>query len=364
MEVHQILPALSYGDAVSNDALAIRDVLRDYGIKSEIFAKHHDPRVSKFVRPLEKYPKNPSNVIFYHFSSAGKDVTEYVKSLPGYKVLIYHNVTPPEFFYLYDKTLALLCLEGKNEIKTLVPHFDLALGDSEYNRQDLERYGFVKTDVLPIFIGIHKYDELDFSAWESTRTNGTTNILFVGRLAPNKRQEDVIKAFYCYHRYINENSKLFLVGSSQISLYVSKLKKLISNLELSDAVVFTGMVNEKELIQYYKNSHVFVCMSEHEGFCVPLLEAMYFNLPVIAYNAAAVPFTLGNSGILLNQKDYVTTAELINLVIENNEFRSRLILEQKKQLDKFDFSVTRIKLKAIIESISVNRHRKTQSERS
>lgn len=352
MEVHQILPALSYGDAVSNDAIEIQKFLLERGFSSKIFAKYAHPKVSKFVSHLSTYKGSSQNIVLYHFSLAGGDVTDYVRQLPDKKVLIYHNITPPEFFGGYDDGLRCSCEQGFEELRSLCNDFTMAIGVSEYNRLCLEQVGYTNTAVVPIFIDANSLTKgVELTTLERSYDNCTINILFVGRIAPNKMHEDIIKIFYYYHRCINPNSKLYLVGSKQIPCYLSSLEELIGRLGLSDAVIFTGAVSEAELVRYYRIAHVFLCMSEHEGFCVPLLEAMHFRVPIIACNSTGVPDTLGNAGVLVNRKNHIEIAELINVLIEDDIIRSKIIKKQVERLKHFDRNRTGDRLIKIIESL-------------
>lgn len=352
MEVHQILPALSYGDAVSNDAIEIQKLLSEHGYSSKIFAKYIHPKVSRFASQLSSYKGSPQNVVMYHFSLAGGDVTEFVKQLPDKKVLIYHNVTPPEFFYGYDDGLRYSCEQGLDELINLKNHFQLAIGDSEYNRQCLEQFGYSNTGVIPILLDTDSWSkDIDLDGLERSYGSCTINMLFVGRVAPNKKHEDIIRIFYYYHRCINPNSKLYLVGSKQIPCYLSSLEELIAKLGLSDAVVFTGAVSEAELLQYYQKAHIFLCMSEHEGFCVPLLEAMHFRIPIIAYDSTGVSDTLGDATVLVNRKNYIELAELINILVEDSTIRNKIVKKQAERLKCFDINRTGDRLIKIIESL-------------
>lgn len=349
MEIHQVAPALIYGDAVSNNTIALRETFRSMGYKSEIYSKWIDPEVSAYARPLNRYKGKESNLLFYHFPLAGGEVTEFVKQLPDRKALIYHNITPPEFYYRYDKLSALQCSEGLKEIKGLTGHFRLALGVSEFNRQALEHFGFEKTGVLPIFSDFGKFDGIkDDSISGAVNKNGAVNFLFVGRLAPNKCYEDIIKSFFCYNRYINKNSRLYLVGSTHIRSYVSHLENLVSGLELEGSVIFAGKVKNEELAGHYRNADVFLCMSEHEGFCVPLLEAMHFHVPIVAYKSTGVPYTLGDSGVLVGEKNYVRIAELINIVLQDRQLKARIVEGQDRRLEDFDRVRVREKIAEII----------------
>jgi len=355
MEINQVAPALIYGDAVSNNTIALRDTFRDMGYKSEIYSKWIDPEVSDQARPLNKYKGDESNILFYHFPLAGGDITEFVKDLPDRKILIYHNITPPEFYFKYDKLNALQCADGLKEVKGLTDDFELALGVSEFNRQALVDFGFSNTGVLPIFSDFGKFESAGKSVKEvSSEMNGQVKFLFVGRIAPNKCYEDIIKSFYCYNRYINENSRLYLVGSTHIKAYVSHLENLIKGLEIEDSIIFAGKVKDEELAEHYRNADVFLCMSEHEGFCVPLLEAMHFHVPIVAYKATGVPYTLGDSGLLVAEKNYVKIAELINILLDDQKFKERIVKKQDRRLENFDRAHVREKINHIIEDISVS----------
>lgn len=350
MQIHQILPALSYGDAVSNDAIAILETLKNLGYDSNIYARHIDPKVSKYARNIDKYKDDPSNILIYHFSIASFEVTNFVKQLKCFKILIYHNITPKEYFQNYDFSLYQMCAKGLEELKDLRNYIQLGIGDSEYNRSELERVGFLNTDVLPIMVNFKKYDKILINYSNNIIKDGMINFLFVGRLSPNKRQDDVIKTFYYYHKYIDRNSKLYLVGAEQIRGYVSQLKGFVNKLGLTNDVIFAGLVNDNKLAKYYKYSDIFLSMSEHEGFCVPLLEAMYFRVPIIAYASTAIPYTLGKAGILLNKKNYIEIAELIDALLKDKILKERIIKKQQERLNDFNKEKISNKLVEIIDN--------------
>lgn len=352
MQVHQILPALSYGDAVSNHAIEIREILRGDGYDSNIYAKYIDPNVSEFAKNISSYREDPSNIVLYHFSLAGFDVTEFIKKLSAKKILIYHNITPADYFRNYDDNLYHLCLRGRDELRDLSSHIQLGVGDSRYNELELIDAGFKNTDVLPILIDLERYGQQSQKESSLDEDERSINIIFVGRFSPNKKQDDIIKVFYIYNKFINNNSNLYLVGSEQISSYVLKIKTLIKSLDLEDHVIITGQVSENELIRYYKLSNIFLCMSEHEGFCVPLIEAMHFGIPIVAYNSAAIPYTLGNAGILVNNKNYLEIAEMIDLLIKNEDLYRRVVINQKDRLMEFSRENVTKKLISIVERLN------------
>lgn len=338
MEANQWLPGFASGDAISNDALVLQDVIKSRGCKSEIFCpnRHVSPKVRSLCKDWEIYPDYSSkeNIVIYHFS-IGSPLSERFKTIPDKKVLIYHNITPDKYFNSINAEKALVLYQGRKELQTLKDVPQLALADSEYNRKELEEWGYKNTAVL--------YPFLDYSGLKTNPCKKIlnqyrdrwVNILFVGRITPNKKIEDVIKIFYYYKNSVNPKSRLFIVGSFVgMEKYCSYLRALVLELNLSN-VIFTGHVTTKELVAYYNLSNLFLCMSEHEGFCIPLVESMYFNVPIIAFNAAAVPYTLGGSGILVSEKDFPKIAELINMVLDKDDLRRSIIKNQEKRLGEF-----------------------------
>lgn len=332
MEIHQILPTISPGDAIGNEAQEIKRVLNEWGYKSEIYAQNIHPKINAKKYTEYKKISSKENILIFHFS-IGSEVSEFVKKLPDKKIMIYHNITPPEYFCGVNETLVNLLGNGKKELRSLVDHIDLAVGVSEYNRLELQEMGFKNTDVLPIIINFHEYSSPNKKLL-SKYDDDFVNFLFVGRVTPHKRQEDIIKVFY-YYKLINPKSRLFLAGSYEgCEIYSDYLKKLIQDLNLKD-VHLLGKISFNDLISYYKLADIFICMSEHEGFCVPILESMYFEVPIIAYKSTAIPFTLEDTGILVKEKNYCEIAEMVNVLIEDEELRSTLVKKQKDRLENF-----------------------------
>ena len=289
--------------------------------------------------------------LIFHYS-IGSPLTQVALQHPGVMVPYYHNVTPPEFIRDYNPIFATLLEQGRQEL-VLFKDAPLALAASEYNRQEMLALGFKRVEVLPYFVS---FDELHASAQsphgqEIVRryTDGWTNILFVGRLVPNKRQNNLIRAFNYYHRLINPHSRLILIGSdANTPGYRLELQALVKELEL-EHVELPGPIGPREgLGAYYQAANVFLCLSEHEGFCVPLLEAMAFDVPVMALQATGVPYALGESGILLRQKRYDVLAEVLHLLATDVSFRTGVLAAQRRRLADFDVSNTAQMLKKIV----------------
>lgn len=335
--IHQFHPTVKYGDAITDEIFNIRRVIQKWGMRSEVYALHIDPKLRRQTRHYKKLSKELSkeDILFVHYS-IGSETFSNIEEMPGRKVLIYHNITPPQFFTGFNLKYFSFTDWGRRELPNLVGKVELALADSEYSRRELADRGFAKTGVLPIMIDLSRYDsETPRAEIISRYRDGKTNILFVGRISPNKKQEDVIKAFYVYQRFINPKSRLFLVGTQEgLESYRDALARLVARLGVKD-VYMTGHVEFDELIAYYQIADVFVCLSEHEGFCVPLLEAMHFNIPIVAFNATAVPDTLGNAGVLLNEKDFLVIAETVNELALDGDLRKLIIAGQQSRLTDF-----------------------------
>lgn len=333
--VPQLLAALSYGDAISNEALAIQKHLREAGFESEIFAEKVHPRMSHLARPLWKYREvsSPETVCLFHFS-IGSASSRLIYRAPDRLVSIYHNITPAGFFVGFHPHLAGLCHHGRRELAAFAPRTELALGDSEYNRRELEEAGYSRTAVLPIVLDFSRYERRPSPVVGRQYDDGRTNILFVGRIIPNKKIDDLIRTFACYQRWFDPSSRLLLVGDTRgFERYLGRLQELVSSLGV-DGVVFTGQVDDDDLYAYYGVADAFLCLSEHEGFCVPLQEAMHSGVPVIAYDAGAVSETLHGGGLLLDDKSPEKVAALLAEVRGDPALRRRVLDTQARAIQE------------------------------
>ncbi|MCP5046155.1 MAG: glycosyltransferase family 4 protein [bacterium] len=336
MKVHQFLTSYSYGDAIGNEVLEIRDFLRARGHESEIFALFYHPRYADQIINYLEYDKysDRDNIIIYHFS-IGSPVTKKFLRVPDKKAIIYHNITPHEFFLDYHRVLAKDCYKGRVELKNLVGKVDLALGDSIYNESELKEVGFTNTGVLPLVMNFEKFEGEPVPVLEELFRDGKTNILYVGRIIPNKRVEDVIKTFYLYQEYFNANSRLFIVGEYRgFERYNSALQNMVGKLRVKN-VHFTGHIPDEELITYFKLSDLYLHMSEHEGFCAPVPESFYLGIPVVAFNAGAVKETMNNGGVLVNRKDFIGMAGLIDRILGDGGLKEKILHSQRKALEKY-----------------------------
>jgi glycosyltransferase involved in cell wall biosynthesis len=331
--VHQLLAALAYGDAISNEALAIQRHLRGAGLESDIFAEHVHPRMTTRARPLWEYREvsAPDTVCLFHFS-IGSAAARLAFHAPDRLVSIYHNITPAEWFLGFHPHLAGLCYHGRRELAAFAPRTELALGDSEYNRRELEAAGYARTGVLPIVLDLDSYRRPPSPVARRLYEDGRTNILFVGRIIPNKKIDDLITAFALYQRLFDRQSRLLLVGDYRgHEKYYDRLQEL-ARARGAEEVVFTGQVDDDELRAAYASADLFLCLSEHEGFCVPLLEAMAFGVPVVAYDAGAVRETLRGGGVLLREKPTAVVAGLVRRLLTDDGLRGRVLETQERAM--------------------------------
>ncbi|GAB4332627.1 MAG: hypothetical protein Kow0089_00620 [Desulfobulbaceae bacterium] len=334
--IHQLLPGFAYGDAISNQTIIIRDLLRDKGYRSEIFTETIDPTMTAEGRVFrEGKGIRPGDGLIYHHS-IGAGLTGFVIAHPGPKGLIYHNVTPPELVREADPVLADKLQQGLDDLPRLAPHFPVCAGDSRFNADDLERNGFRSPSVLPICVAPEKWNIPAEPNMMNRLQDGRDNILFVGRLVPNKCQHHLIEVFAVY-RAMYGNARLILVGGFiEEETYYQGLMEQVRSMGLEGDVLFTGKVPDSILHACYRCADLYWSMSEHEGFGVPLIEAMWFEVPVLALGSAAVPETLGEGGILFTSRDDMRKlAACAHLMIHDRTLRARIIAGQRRRREAF-----------------------------
>jgi len=335
----QIMESYSYGDAIGNHATTIHRELEKRGMESLIFANSVDERRRSLAKAISQYDPKPEDVILYHLST-GSDLNRKVVEYPGKLIINYHNITPPEFFHGYSDIMEQVCVRGYEDAVFLKDYAAAVISDSEYNAQELVKMGYTcPMYSIPIFMDFSDYEKKPNDAVMQKYSDGVKNILFVGRVAPNKRQEDVIRAFYYYTRFFEPNSRLILVGNyNNLEQYYLELKTFARKLRLNN-VVFPGHTSFAEILAYYRTADLFLCQSEHEGFCVPLVEAMYFGKPIVAYDSSAIGETLAEAGVLLKEKDPALTAAVMDQVIRDPQLQQVIRQHQQKNLQRFRHEV-------------------------
>ena len=350
--VIQLVSCLNFGDAVGNEVVAFKKFLQENGYVTEIFTEAMSNKLpADTAVNFRRMPVlDKDDIVIYHFASQCT-LFDTVKQLKCKVVLRYHNITPPEFFEGYDENAVRACANGLSQVAELKDYVDYCMPVSEFNKQDLIDMGYTcPMTIIPILIRFSDYEQTPDSGVIERYRDGRTNVLFVGRMAPNKKVEDVITAFAIYKEKYDREARLFLVGSyGEGDGYYRSLRKHILDLGVQD-VIFPGHISFAEILAYYSVADVFLCMSEHEGFCVPLVEAMYFHVPIVAYSSSAIPSTLGGSGILIGKKDFDAFADAIK-DITCSKNRAKIIIAQNKRLEDFSQKKITAQLKAFIESI-------------
>jgi glycosyltransferase involved in cell wall biosynthesis len=342
MIINQWVPAAHRGDAIGDSARRVRDLLRAAGHTSDLFALTMDDDLRGDVRAFADPAARGGEVTIFHFALPSP-MTPAFATLRGRRVLQYHNITPASFFAPYDAGLFRLAALGRQELRSLVGQVDLALGDSEFNRAELAALGFAPTGVMPIAVNTDRIAKGPARpALEKILGDGLINILFVGRIAPNKKIEDHIRLAEVYKRYVDAYYRFIFVGrTDSVPRYFAQIQAmLIEYQNLPDRFWFTGPVSDEDLAAFYRWADVYVSLSEHEGFCVPLLESMAADVPILAYAAGAVPETLGGAGILFSPKDLELAAEAMGMLVYDRRLRRSVIEGQRRRLR--DFAADRI----------------------
>ena len=342
MIVNQWLPAAHRGDAIGDSARTVRDLLRRLGHQSHIYALTIDEDMREEARPFSMDESRGGDLTIFHYALPSP-MTAAFAALPRGRVLQYHNITPAHFFADYQPEVFRIASMGHHDLATLAGATDLALGDSDYNRRELEALGFPRTDVFPIAVDLERITGAPrHPALEKILGDGLTNFLFVGRIVPNKRIEDIVRLAELYKRYIDTDYRFIFVGRTEgIPRYHAAVRAMVARFQmLPERFLFVGAVSDWELAAYYRTAGVYLSLSEHEGFSVPLIEAMAAGVPVFAYEAAAVPETLGGAGVSWSPKDLELAAELLGQLAFDVNLRARVVARQHRRVE--DFSGARV----------------------
>lgn len=336
--IHQFVAGYSNGDAISNEARVWRATFRSWGFDSDVYCERKRilPELRKEARDIATAPETikPEDVVVLHLS-IGSEVNRAFQRLACRKAIVYHNITPPDFFRGYQEQIVHALKKGRAEMAALAGAAEVNLAVSQFNANELRDAGYRHPNVIPLL--------LDRTHWNGPvdRTiareidDGFINILFVGRCAPNKRIEDLIFTLYFMQRFVQRKTRLIQVGSAAgLERYKALLRTKARELNV-EHITMTGSVRADVLRAYYKSAHVFLCLSEHEGFCIPLLEAMGHDLPVLAYDAGAVAETLDGAGVLIRRKNYDVIAETIFRVATDASLRAGIIAGQRDRLQRY-----------------------------
>lgn len=336
--VHQVVPVLSEHDATGQHTRQVQRLLRRHGIASEIYAGHVVEGAGGSSRPLKDLAA--ADVVVYQ-CSVGSDLAAWCLERPEPLVVNYHNMTPAAYFDAWQPDLAAVLRSGRQELVELAGRAELGIADSAFNAGELAGAGYRHTVVAPLLVDLDRFDAepdarvAERLAADRERRGGGPDWLFVGRVVPNKAQHDLIGAFAAWCRVTRAPSRLHLVGGSAPSGYEAALRQLTRALGVEDRVHFVGPVSHPELVAYYQAADVFVCLSEHEGFCVPVLEAMHLGLPVVALAEAAVPETVAGAGVLLDTKRPLDVVAAVERVTTDQALRAELVRRGRRRAADF-----------------------------
>jgi len=347
----QCVGNLSKGDAISNYIMTIHELLGEMGYESHIVAYDKEECMNRACSSLDNLQPRSTDVAILH-ASIGNPMLKIFEGLPCRKGVIYHNMTPASYFKGYHELLFSLLVEGRESMRTLANTVPVAFGVSEFNRKELQEFGFASTGVLPYVLPPESLDEEDTNLSRSLKEHRGMKLLFVGRVVPHKCQHDLIKVLYLVRKHIDEQAVLYLVGhGSQEEPYWQQCKQLCHMLGLDRAVFMTGRVSDEQLASYYHHSDVFVSMSEHEGFFVPLIEAFRSQLPVLAYGAGAIPETMGGAGLCLEEKDFrEALAQLKKL--QDTTYRQQVTKKQQERVEAFSMGALQQGLAQLLDTIT------------
>lgn len=350
--VHQFLPRLAPRDAIGGHTLLVQEALRSAGIESEIFVGDVDPSLRDRARHYTEFTgsRNGQPTLLLYHASIGGALGDALLHRPEPLVVDYHNITPPEFFEAWQPEVSVLLAAGRRHLAALAGRSTFALADSGFNEGELREVGFSRTAVVPVLLDLDGLvGEVDEACLARLVGRGSGSVwLFVGRLAPNKAQHDLVKALAVFRRVYDPGARLVLVGASSSAAYEVALRRFVSELGLEGAVELAGSVSAGELSAYFRAADVFVCASEHEGFCVPLLEAMAHGVPVVAFGAAAVPETLGGAGVVLDVKSPGVVAAAVARVSGDAGLRAALVAAGRERLGEFSLERSRSRLLEVL----------------
>ncbi|MDD5483338.1 MAG: glycosyltransferase [Kiritimatiellae bacterium] len=336
--IHQFTAGFTKGDAISNEAVLLRKIFRSWGYESHIFCEPH--RVLPQLRPqtydaaLAETILKPGDLAVLHLS-IGSAVNDLFAALKCRRAIIYHNITPPEYFRGIHEQIARDLAWGRQQAAKLAGAAEIVMAVSRFNADELKSMGYGPAQILPLILDASALKSSPDRGVLRSLADGKTNVLFVGRGAPNKRIEDLLCAFHYFQSTLEKNSRFIHVGSyTGLERYQALVQALARRLDIRNCV-FAGSVNQQELNAYYAGAHLFLCMSEHEGFCIPLLESMVHDLPVMAYAAGAVPETLAGAGVLFREKNWDEAAEMAGKILNDRELRAGIISGQRERLRRY-----------------------------
>jgi glycosyltransferase involved in cell wall biosynthesis len=337
--IHQFVSGFTRGDAISNEALLMRNLFRSWGYDSDIFCEPYRvmPQLQAQANDIALADKiiRSDDLAILHLS-IGSAVNDTFASLNCRRALIYHNMTPGSFFRGIQEQIARDLEWGRQQTEKLAGKVEVVMAVSRFNAEELKAMGYRQVHILPLILDFSLLKSRPDRATARCIADGKINVLFVGRGVPNKRIEDLLCAFHYFQKTVRPDSRLIHVGSyTNLERYQALVQALARRFEIKN-IVFAGSVSQAELNAYYAGAHLFLCMSEHEGFCIPLLESMAHNVPVLAYAAGAVPETLDGAGVLFSEKRWDYIAEMMGKLLNDQKFRASIVSRQQERLRRYE----------------------------
>ena len=338
--IHHFVPVLHRGDAVGRHTLRLRDATRARGFRSEIYVDTVDPETEGETVPVLAYAGSAErgDVVVYQFATASA-MAPWLAGRSETLVVNYHNITPPDLMAPWDNHLALGQLRAQGDLRLLAPRTALAVADSAYNEAHLAGSGFAATAVIPPSAAL---DATVTAAARSARSASSrpagrgARWLAVGRVSPNKALESTVAALAVSRAHHDPGATLQIIGKPATERYVASLQRYVAEMGLADAVTFAGHAGDASVAAAYGSADVLVVTSEHEGFCVPVVEAMSAGLPVVAFDQGAVPEVLGDAGVLVSDKDPYALAASISDLLADEPRRAALEKAGRRRLAELD----------------------------
>jgi glycosyltransferase involved in cell wall biosynthesis len=343
MRIDQVIPSLAGRDAIGAHTLALRAALRERGIDSEVFYGNCTVDVLGQARPLTSLGRPSRDRYLLYQASIGDAVFEVFAQRPETKLINYHNITPAELFAWWEPSVAYEATLGRSQLQRIAPQCQFAVADSAYNEAELIEAGFTRTAVSSLLIEprVAEPDPDVVSRLGRLKADGSPDFLFVGKVSPHKAQHDLVKMLSVYRRLYHPGARLHLVGTPIGTTYGPALDAFIGDLGLGDAVFVTGTATPAQLEAYYRAADAFVCASEHEGFCVPIIEAMAHDVPVVAYRATAVPETVADAGMLVDTKAPLLFAATTHRVVTDDRLRAHMVSAGARRAADFALDTAR-----------------------
>jgi glycosyltransferase involved in cell wall biosynthesis len=353
--VHQFLPTYAARDAVGTHTRHAQAVLRDMGLRAEVYAEGRTGVGFRAAHDVRSYKGDGARTLLLYQLSTGSKVADLVLGRPEPKAVNYHNITPAELFAPWEPHVGGELAKGRRQLEAFARGSVAGIAVSRFNEGDLRAAGFARTDVAPVMVDLDALEKAAdprvLAELEKAKRRGGTDLLFVGRVAPNKAHHDLIKAFAAYRRTYDPEARLHLVGGASSHAYLTAMKKFAKGLGLQRWVHFVGLVPDGTLAAHYRTADAFVCLSDHEGFCVPLLEAMHNRVPIVAYAAAAVPETVADAGVVLPSKEPTLVAAAVHRVVTDGAVREQLVAAGAARLAAFELAKTKAAFRRSIEAV-------------